>query len=181
MSAPDPLAKLRALTKTTSGETPFQHESETDVLRRLTAIFTRIPAGQTLIDMANRHGIEIKLLKGRNDFSFSPDTKTVYLGLPAGQSLPRARMLLHLAMGLAEAEQEFIGMPRPSLNMPKEQFAQIHVEKQRGILFYMCVVAHELVNQLGLREILDELTKMGHINLYKAYEEDLRDAQEKGV
>ncbi len=175
----DPLAKLKALTKSSGGDNSFAHESEADVIRRLLGIFTRVPTGQRLMDMANQYGIAIKLMKGQNDFSFSPDTKTVYLGLPAGQTAPKARMLLHLAMGLQEAEQEFTGMPRPTLTMPREQFAQIHVEKQRAIFYTMCEVAHQLVNQLGLREILDELLKMGHIDLYEAYEEDLQDVSNK--
>ena len=114
----DPLAKLKALTKSSGGDNSFVHESEADVLRRLLGIFTRVPAGRALMDMANQYGIAIKLLKGQNNFSFSPESKTVYLGLPASQTAPKARMLLHLAMGLQEAEQEFIGLPRPPITMP---------------------------------------------------------------
>lgn len=182
-SAPnDPLAKLKALTKSTAGEATFAHESEEEVLRRLLGVFARVPTGQALLDGAKAHGIGIKLLKGQSEFSYSPDSNIVYLGLPAGQAAPRARMLLHLAMGLKEAEQQFTGLPRPNpQGMTPDQFAEIHVQKQKLILFSMIYFAHELVTQLGLREILDELTKMGHINLYEAYEEDLQSASNNKV
>ena len=118
MSAVDPLAKLKALTKTETGSSTFQHESEEDVLRRLTGIMSRVPRGQALLDDAERHGVKIKLLKGKNDFSYSPETNTVWVGLPGGQTMPKARMLLHLSMGLKEAVQEHEGVPRPHPDLP---------------------------------------------------------------
>ena len=60
----DPLAKLKALTKSSGGDNSFAHESEADVIRRLLGIFTRVPTGQRLMDMANQYGIAIKLMKG---------------------------------------------------------------------------------------------------------------------
>lgn len=174
MPGVDPLAKLKALTKTEAGPSTFQHESEEDVLRRLTGIFARVPAGKALFDDATRHGVQIKLLKGKNDFSYSPETDTVWLGLPGGQTMPKARMLIHLFMGLKEGVQEHEGVPRPDIRLPEDQFVAIHVEKQHDILLAMVEFAHELITQLGLREILDELRKMGHIKLYEAYVEELQ-------
>lgn len=174
MPAGDPLAKLKALTKSQSGDASFQHESEEDVIRRLTGILGRVPRGKYLLDSAERHGTQIKLLKGKNEFTYSPETNTLWLGLPGGQNMPKARMLLFLTMGLREAHQEFEGAPRPPVNMPAAQFGEIHHQKQTDILLELIKVTHELVNQLGLREILDELKKLGHYNIYEAYEEDLR-------
>lgn len=181
MPALDPLAKLKALTKTESGASTFAHESEDEVLRQLLGVFAKVPTGKELVDKSKEYNIAIKLLKGKNDFSYSPETNTVFLGLPAGQTAPKARMLLHLAMGLEEARQEFEGLPRPDTSYAKQHFIQINMEKQRHILFNLCKIAEELENSLGLREVVDELDKMGHTEFYKAYLEDLDAYKEKKV
>lgn len=172
----DPLAKLKALTKSSSGDAPFQHESEEDVLRKLTSIFGKTETGAHLLQAAHNHGTQIRILKGQGDFSFSPESNIVYLGLPAGQSAPKARMLLYMAMGLEEARQEYEGIPRPPMHTPVAQQTEINIQKQTDIHFQMCAVAHELIQNLGLREILDEIEKMGNTGLYEAYLEDLKTA-----
>lgn len=172
----DPLAKLKALTKSSSGAVPFEHETEDEVLRKLTSILAKTETGNRLLQAAHGHGTQIRILKGRGDFSFAPESNIVYIGMPAGQSAPKARMLLYMAMGLEEARQEYEGIPRPPVMAPTAQKAEINIQKQTDIHFQMCAVAHELIQNLGLREILDEIAKMGNTDLYEAYLEELRTA-----
>jgi hypothetical protein len=174
MSVPDPLAKLRALSKSETGTSPFAHDNEDEILRQLLGVFTQVPTGQELVDKSKSHGTKIKLLKGRNDFSFSPESNTVYVGIPPVQSGAKAQMIIHLAMGLEESRQQFEGMPRPDVAVGRDQFALIHEQKQHAMLLKMCQAAYECINSLGLREMLDELKKLGHIELYEAYEKELR-------
>ncbi len=182
MPAPDPLAKLKALTKSQTGADPFFSDSEEDIVKKLLGILSRVPAGERLLAEAQQHGIGVRILKTQAAFSYSPESNIVYLGMPGGQTNPKSAMLINLSMGLTEAIQEHTGMPRPPLNMPHAQLSQIHIEKQIDIMERMCEIAYQLVNTLGLREILDELTKMGHIDLYTAYEEDLhKKAEGEGV
>lgn len=175
----DPLAKLKALAKSETGADPFTHEGEDAILRQLLSVFIQTPTGKELVDKSKLHQTGIKLLKGRNDFSYSPESNTVYLGIPPIQSGAKARMLLFLAMGLEEARQEFEGMPNPRLPINTEGVFQIHTQKQEDILFVMCHFAYECINSLGLREILDEVEKIGHIGVYKAFEQDVREGHTK--
>lgn len=171
----DPLAKLKVLSKSSDNNDPFRHESEDAILSKLLDIFTRVPTGKELVDKSKEYGTTIKILKGQNDFSFSPDTNTVFIGLPAGQSSPKARMLIYLAMGLEEARQEYEGLPRPNVSDGKQRFTETHMQKQEDILFKMCIVSYEMIKSLGLREIIDELTKMGHNDLYELYDTEVNE------
>lgn len=174
MSAPDPLAKLRALSKSETGTSPFSHDSEDEILRQLFGVFVQTPTGKDLVDKSKINGTTVKLLKTGNNFSYSVESNTLYLGIPPVQSGAKARMIIHLAMGLEEARQQFEGMPRPDVSVGRDQFALIHEQKQHAMLLTMCQVAYECINSLGLREILDELQKLGHIELYEAFEKELR-------
>ncbi len=175
MSAPDPLAKLKALSKSSDSNSPFRHETEDAILKKLLDILMRVPTGKELVDKSLKNGTKIKILKGQTEFTFSPETNTLFIGLPAGQTSPKSRMLLYLAMGLEEARQEYEGIKRPNANLPNDQFSRLHMEKQESILYIMCLISYELIKSLGLREILDELAKMGHTKLYKAFELDINE------
>ncbi|MBU6235816.1 MAG: hypothetical protein KGQ41_08225 [Alphaproteobacteria bacterium] len=124
--------------------------------------------------------IEMHVLRNKQDFGYLPDKSAVYISCPAGQDMPPARAVIHLAGAIRQAYQQVSGeLPAPNISAGKERFAKQLVDKKRDYTMYQAVVVYEIVKRTGLLEIIDEFEHMGYRTLYEAYALDMAEASEK--
>ena len=176
----DLMAKLNKALKYGGTRTPpestMRHENEAAILDAATKMLAKSKTGYALLDWARDRGVEMHVLRNKENFGFLPDKSIVYISTPAGQSMPTVRAVIHLAGALRQAQQEEIGgLERPTTTrIGKERYVQTYVEKDKDALYHQTAVVHELFEDTKLGEIIDEFQRMGYISLYEAYKEDLK-------
>ncbi len=175
----DILSKLNKALKSASHAPTghFRHENEEAIIDAATKLLSKSETGAELLGFARDHNLTIKVLRNKQDFGFFPDGSSVYISCPAGQSMPTARAVIHLAGALREAMQdiEAAAYRRPQTNMPVQRYAQLSADRKKDQLLWQSAVVHELREETGLLEIVDEFAAMGYAHLYEAYKADLND------
>lgn len=179
----DILSKLNKALKGGSPATPqptaaglkLIHENEAAILDAARQLLSKSEVGGALLDFAQSSGIQIHVLKNKQDFGIFPNESTVYISCPAGQPMPPARAALHLVGALREAMQDREpDFARPDLSVGSDSYANQMAERKRNQLFWQCAVAYELAEVNGLLEIIDEIRGMGYLEAYEAYKVDLQ-------
>lgn len=154
------------------------HPNSDHIVERATQIMLRSYTGQKLMDFANDAQLQMVVLANRAESGYAPEGKTIYLNVPAAQDIGSAAIIIQLTAALREAMQEEIDeLKRPSFEWTKQQFSQRHVDRGRDKRFYICAVAHELVYEHNMRELFDEMAKIGYDVLLEAYGKDLQESK----
>lgn len=157
----------------TTNRADFTHPNSDALIAAATQVLALCATGQMLLDFADHAGIKMVVLSNQTEGGYSPNGKVAYINVPAGQEAGNAAIIIQLTGALREAMQEEIDeLKRPLLEWPEHDFAQRHVDRDRDRLFYVCSVAYELINEQKMREIFDEMSKIGYINLLEAYGKD---------
>ena len=134
--------------------------------------------GKMLLDYAKGADIRMLALSTQTEAGYSPDGQQVYIGVPAGQEMGNAAVIIQLVSGLREAMQEDMDeLKRPSFEWDRHQFAQRHVDRGRDKRYHICAVAHDLITQHKMRELFDEMTRIGYDEILEAYGKDLEESQ----
>lgn len=154
----------------------FRHENEAAILDAAKKLLIKSEAGRALLDFAQEHGVEMHVLRNKQDFGFLPNKSVVYISCPAGQSMPPARAVLHLAGALRDCMQDLTtdDLRRPAITQHIETYSKKYADKRVDQVFWQCAVTHDIFKETGLLEIVDELAAMGYGELYEAYKTDLR-------
>ena len=160
----------------------FIHPNSEQMITSACNLIARTDTGQMLLDFAKKADIKIHAVTNSAEHTQSTDPKTIYIGVPAAQETGSARIVILLSGALREAMQEEIDeLKRPPLSWPEHDYAQRMVEKDRDKWWYSCAVAHDLIENHGLRELFDELHIMGYYSLLEAYGKDLQEADDTSV
>ncbi|NBX67040.1 MAG: hypothetical protein EBQ96_08605 [Proteobacteria bacterium] len=178
----DLIAKLNKALKpkgTSGPQGTFRHENEAEILDAAKKLLAKSHFGRELLTYADTKKLEMHVLRNKKDFGYLPENSAIYISCPAGQSMPPARAVIHLAGAIRKAYQEVDGsIPTPSVQVGRERFSRQLVEKSTDSSLYQTIVVYELVQNTGLLEILDEFDRMGYRSLYEAYA--LKQAEPEG-
>lgn len=179
----DLIAKLNKALKPKAASAPagsFRHNNEDAILAAAKKLLIKSEYGRELLNYAEGKKLEMHVLRNKQDFGFLPESSVIYISCPAGQDMPPARAVIHLAGAIRQAYQELEGkLPAPKVQMGRERFARQLVDKQADFSTYQVAVVYELVQATGLLEIIDEFAHMGYRNLYEAYAKDMAEASDK--
>lgn len=170
MKASEPQGKPQGMLK--------HHPNEEAILKAITGLMASSATGKELLDYADNNEIKITLLGMKQEVSYVPSDNTIYLSWPAQDMKGSPRLIIHLTKAIREAIQDVTpGLERPEFNWPQQNHVERTIERDKDQLWHVCAVAHQLIEKHNIIEILDEIEKMGYIDLYKAYKEDLNTSE----
>ncbi len=179
----DLIAKLNKALKPKGSSGPqgtFRHENEAEILTAAKKLLAKSEYGQELLAYARDKNLEIHVLRNKQDFGYLPENSAIYISCPAGQAMPTARAVIHLAGAIRQAYQEVEGnLPTPKVQMGRDRFARQAADKKKDFTIFQAAVVYEIAKATGLLEIVDEFDRMGYRSLYEAYALDMAESQEK--
>lgn len=156
----------------------LKHPNSDQIVAAASAAIARSTTGKMLLDYADGAGITITALTNQSEGGYSPDGKQVFIGIPAGQEQGNVNAIIQLVSGLREAMQEDLDeLKRPPLDWPEQHYGQRFVDRDRDALWHVCAVAHDLIYEYNMRELFDEMTRIGYHELLEAYGKDLKESQ----
>lgn len=123
-----------------------------------------------LMDMADRQGISVKFLKGREEAAYVPENKWVFLSITT-KTKANSTLALRYAGALREAEQNILGFERPGEDITNDsEWLEKNLAKNLDIIINLCTIVKEISegNQ-HVPDFLDSLTTLGHDDIYKAF------------
>ncbi len=126
--------------------------------------------GRKLISVQTHHNIPIQIVKGVGASGFNPQSGVIYIQVTPKTKLATPEITLELVKALREADQELIGFTAPDPQKDLMEYATVMHSKTLDAIVYICTVVKELTNSSHYSVLLDTLEKLGHINVYKAYE-----------
>ncbi len=179
----DLIAKLNKALKPKGSSGPqgtFRHENEAEILTAAKKLLAKSHFGRELLKYAEEKPLEIHVLRNKQDFGYLPENSAIYISCPAGQAIPPASAVIHLAGAIRQAYQELDGnMPAPNVQMGRDRFARQVADKKKDFTIFQAAVVYEIFQSTGLLEIVDEFDRMGYRSLYEAYALDMGKSQEK--
>jgi hypothetical protein len=127
-------------------------------------ILKQSEAGEKLFQFAVREKLIVKIIKTRHETTYIPETRELFIGVTSNSPTLPTRFVLMLAGAIREAEQDFEGLKRPSLNQPLNDIIRLSTAKEADKVAYMCLIAYELeqLPNLNKMKFLDELRAMGY-------------------
>lgn len=147
----------------------YDHPYAETILAEVKKVMRLCFMGSHLVDVSEEFNIPVKILKAKMVTGFIPDTGTVFVSAPPNLDKYSPRVLLDMCKGLREAEQHLLGFRAPSANESVLDHAAIIHAKNLDAISQTCRVVHELKNTDFYSVLLDELKKLGHSMVYKAY------------
>ncbi len=159
-----------------TGMEAYDHQNADKIIEKTKDILGKSKTGHRLLTVAREYGIKFSVINNKNISAFPKDTHNIVITAPADMTEPSLDMVLDMGVAIRDAEQDLLGfgVPDESGN-PVEIATAIHV-KEMDKLSNCCAIAYELINDAGITKILDEIKKMGHIDVYRAYVNEIRDA-----
>lgn len=147
------------------------HPDEALSLENALEILKQSETGLKLAKLVENPGLKLHLIKAPQETSYLPETKEIFIGIPANRDVSIARITLLLASALREAEQELMGVKRPGLDAPVEEHFGVGMAKFSDKIAYMCQVAVELndLESFIRYDFIDEIRKMGHAEVIEMF------------
>lgn len=150
----------------------YGHPYGEQILEAAKEIIRESETGRSLLRMHVHHNIPIHVMKGTGASGYNPQARIIYLQIPGKTDKSTPKIILDLIKGLREADQELIGLVTPDPKKDIMEYATVMHTKALDAVLYMCRVVKELTNSSSFSVLLDEIQNLGHIKLYKAYEQD---------
>ena len=156
----------------------YTHPNSDQIIEAATRAIALSTTGKMLLDYVQEAEITIKAISNKTEGGYSPDGKTIFISVPAGQEAGNAAIIIQLTASLREAMQDEIDeLKKLSINGSEHAYAQRLLERDRDSLRYICAVAHELVHEHNIRDLFDEFVKIGYDKYLEAYGKDLKESE----
>lgn len=159
----------------------YGHPYAEKIIEEAKEIIRQSETGQSLLRAQNHHNIPIHVIKGNGPSGFNPQARVIYVQIGGKVTTAEPKAILDLIRGLREADQDLIGFKAPDPAKDIMEYATVMHSKALDAIVYICKVLKELTNSSSFPVLLDEMEKIGHINVYNAFvkdatEEELFDA-----
>lgn len=147
----------------------YLHPNSEEIMAGIREVLQGSSTGMHLLKVTDLGGIPVNFVKGSDEPTYIPETKHIYVHVPGRMKTPKARQVLDLINALRSAEQEMLGMTAPDKNTDFLGYASMMHAKNLDCIVHMCKVVNELTNSSYFPVLLDEIEKLGHLNIYKTY------------
>jgi len=144
---------------------PYAHKIVEDALE----IIKESETGAHLTKINTVKNIPIHVIKGMGASGFNPQANVIYLQVSGKTDKAEPNIVLELIKGLREADQQLIGYVAPDPTKDITEYAAVMHAKALDSIVYICKVVKELTNSSYFPVLIDEMKKLGHDSLYKAY------------
>lgn len=151
-------------------------DSARDLINALRMLLTGSAAARRLMTMADTNGVQIRVLKGREDAVYVPQHKWLFMSITP-KTAPTPRLALMYAGGLRETEQNILGVARPDArHVDGETWVTQNVVKNADILWTTAQIVDEITKSNQMDNVfLDSFIAMGHDDVYQAYINNMPD------
>lgn len=173
MSESNPFAKLQGnfgAPKNAATTIDYTHPQEAQMRQLLETALAECPTGARLLKVAEHQKITIGLIKSKNSSGFSPESRSVFVALPAELSTIPPEAVLELGAALRQAELHLLGVKNPDNSMASYDYTVAYDTKMVDSITIMCKMTSELYEK-GHLEFLDALKRMGHGEMYQTFAE----------
>lgn len=150
----------------------YGHPYGEKIIEEIKEVLRESETGRKLISVHTHHNIPVQVIKGVGASGFNPQAKIIYLQISGKVKKASPTMVLQVIKGLREADQEMLGFTAPDPAKDIMEYATVMHSKALDAIIYICKVVKELTNSSYYSVLLDEIDKLGHIKVYKAYERD---------
>lgn len=171
-SSDSPFGKLQGAFETgqtTSAAIDYTHPQADKLRHAAETMLERSPTGLKLVRLAYQNNIQVKVLRHKSGQGFSPENRTVYLGISTDINTIAPAHVLELGGALRQAQQQMVGHGTPSpVNLDPVAFEGQYHAKMLDIIVTMCKIAQELDAVSNGSEFVDSLKSFGHGDIYEA-------------
>ena len=150
----------------------YGHPHGDKIIEEAREVIALSETGRTLLKVIDHHRIPIQIIKGMGASGFNPQARVIYLQMGGKVKESNPDIILQLIRGLRQADQELIGFTAPDPTKDLIKYATAMHAKALDSIVYMCRVVKELTDSEYFEILLDEIRKLGHINVYKAFDRD---------
>jgi hypothetical protein len=153
----------------------YEHEHAEELKKEARLMMRPSVTGLSLWKVSELYDIPLKILKGKGNCTYLPEQNVIIAYVPAGLNQVKPKLILDLCQGFRLAEQHLLGFTAPSKDEDVFTYASIMHAKTIDAITYMCKTVEELKNESYYSILLDEVKKLGHGMVYKAYVENASD------
>lgn len=155
----------------------YEHPHSDELKKKAREMMKPSLTGLSLWKVSEMYNVPLKILKGKGNPTFLADQNVVLVYVPSQATEVTAKLILDLCQGFRLAEQHLLGFTTPSKEEDVFTYASIMHAKTIDAITFMCKTVEELKNQDYYSNLLDEVKKLGHGMVYKAYVEDASDEE----
>jgi hypothetical protein len=154
---------------TKSTQIDYSHPNSKEILDEVKKVLNHCPTGYALLAVADAYDFTIRILKGRGEPGFSPDTKISYIHVPIKQQNSKPKQCIDLVKAIRLGEQDILGFTAPDPTKDMLNYASVIHAKNLDSIAFACKLVYELRDSSFFSDLLDEIKNLGHYNVYKAY------------
>jgi hypothetical protein len=152
-----------------SSKSFYAHPSTKRIIADTEILLKKSKTGKELLNFARDHNIKVDIIKGPKITRYMASATQGILTLPAVQAESNPRIVLEYAALLREGEQEASGFSCPDKDENPIEYVNMAHSKNLDIVLTMCEIAYELNERLKYKEFLDELSALGHNDVYREF------------
>lgn len=150
----------------------YEHPNSEELKKKAREMMKPSLTGLSLWKVSEMYNVPLKILKGKGNPTYMPEENVVLAYVPAPASQVTAKLILDLCQGFRLAEQHLLGFTAPSKDDDVFTYASVMHAKTIDSITFMCKTVEELKGTDYYSILLDEVKKLGHGMVYKAYVEN---------
>lgn len=155
------------------GADGFKHECNEVLLEQTKEKLAKSETGRRLLEIAGRRNVRFTTINNKETSVFVENKESIIISAPVTTKELPLKLVLELGAAIRDIELRYIGydVPKPD-DDPIEYANSLHTREIDKVV-YRCAIAHELNKNNDLPEILEEIKKLGYIDVYNAYVNEL--------
>jgi hypothetical protein len=155
--------------KTKGSQIGYGHPHSKSLLDSAAEVIGQSELGRKHLKLVDSKKIPVQVIKGLGQSGFSPELMMIYMQAPGSLSKASGSFILNYIKALNEAAQELAGFRTPDPRKDIMAYASFIHGRNLDSITEVCKVVKELTNTGHFQDLLDSLTEMGLIGVYKAY------------
>ncbi len=150
----------------------YEHPNSDELKKKAREMMKPSLTGLSLWKVSELYNVPLKILKGKGNATYVAEENVVLVYVPTQATQVTPKLILDLCQGFRLAEQHLLGFTTPKKEDDVFTYASIMHAKTIDAITFMCKTVEELKDTDYYSILLDEVKKLGHGMVYKAYVED---------
>lgn len=155
--------------KTKGSQIGYGHPHSKALIDSSYEVIKESERGRNLLKLLDFKKVPVQVIKGTGQSGFTPELMTIYMQAPGNLTKATGSFILNLIKALNEAAQELAGFRTPDPRKDIMAYASFIHGRNLDSITEVCKVVKELTNSGHFQDLLDSLSEMGLIGVYKAY------------